>query len=142
MARPTGRRLFTALSLACFLLSVSHLLACSEPEKPSPTVVEQPSLKANTGSTTNASGPRAVPGPPADAEDEAGLQGLGEAPRGKNISLSRSTAANRARADLANKLRAAGKLGSNAPLPTGINVKFEETAKLIRARASLPPAPE
>jgi len=142
MTRPTERRLFTILSLACFLLSVCHLLACSEAEKPRPTVVEQPSLKANTVSATNAAGPRSVPGPSVDNEDELELYGLGEAPRGKNISLSRSTAANRARADLANKLRAAGQLGKHEPLPSGVNVQFEDIAKRIRARASLPTAPK
>ena len=110
-------------------------------ENPKPKAA-QPALKAATGTATQVSGPRTVPGPPANADDEPvkveAFEGVGEAPRGKNISLSRTTAANRARANLAGKLRSAGKLELDAPLPTGVTVEYEETSSVVRARARLP----
>ena len=57
---------------------------------------------------------------------------------GKNRSLSRTVAANRARADLANQLRAAGQLAKDAPLPEGVSVELEVVGKKVRARARLP----
>ena len=140
------------MSIAYFVLSVCSLAGCLEPKPSQPEETKKPALRPAATPVIPVQGPVTVPGPPVDS-DESGtatrsqgsfadparkFEGRSSVKRGKNISLSRSTAANRARAELAKKLRAAGKLSKKAPLPEGIQIEFEVTSTLVRARATLP----
>ncbi|MEE2903628.1 MAG: hypothetical protein VYC39_14965 [Myxococcota bacterium] len=63
----------------------------------------------------------------------------GRAPVSDNVSLSRSTAANRARAALAAQLVKAGLMEENSPLPVRIQVSFEQKGNEIIAKAVFRP---
>jgi len=71
--------------------------------------------------------------------DGAGVVGEGTARGIANASLARQTASNRARADLANKLRARGALGESAPLRGAVitSVERDPRSGVTTARAQL-----
>ena len=80
------------------------------------------------------------PEEPSPAAAALGLVGVGVAKGISNPALARQTASDRARADLAEKLRARGALGQRAPLRGAVitSVKFEASSRTARATAEIP----
>ena|GEM_PF-6123832 len=135
---PSKSNRLTIIWLSCFLVLVCALFGCDEAKKSVSSQQKPKKQEVNTSAPAASSGDKgaALRKTPKILSK---YQATGRAPVSDNISLSRSTAANRARAALAAQLVKAGLMAENSPLPVRIQVSFEQKGSEIIAKAVFHP---
>ena len=136
--KPSRSNRLTIIWLSCFLVLVCALFGCEETKKTvhSQQKPEKQGIKASATAKNSADQPATLTKKPKILSK---YEATGRAPVSDNISLSRSTAANRARASLAAQLIKAGRMEENSPLPARIQVSFEQKGNEIIAKAVFRP---
>ena len=132
--KPKANKRLTPFWLSCFGVLVCALFAC-EAKKPSTSIPQ----KTEVQSGKKFARPKAVLSDKSPfgkkSTGKSSFAAEGKAKLTDNISLSRATAANRARASLGTQLVEAGVIMKNAPLPTRIQVSFKQDGDNIIAKA-------